>query len=122
MTPPREQAETPARRAGKHDAEVARHRVEEAKVARSLQLGTYVARGVMVGLWLLAASVPLWALKGVVEPLSGKTTVVQANIVVSVTLALSVGLHGLQYAKAQSRKKRIKELRQRVKELEDKLL
>lgn len=104
-----------AQRATKHD-------VDLAKIHRSHEIWKILAYGLVGGFWIAVASVPVWAFQSVIEPLAGNTTIVQANIVVSVSLALSVTINGFQYLKARSDHSTIKHLRSRVADLEQKVL
>jgi hypothetical protein len=94
---------------------------ELAKVRRSAEVWTIVAYGIVVALSIAACALPLLALQSVVEPLAGKTTKVEANIVVSVSLAFSIGINGLQWVKGRGQRSEIKRLRHRERELENRI-
>jgi hypothetical protein len=95
--------------------------VELAKIERSTEIWTIVAYGVVVALTLAALAIPLLALRSVITPLAGKTTKIEANIVVSVTLGLSIAINGLQWVKSQSHKRELQRQRRRLRELESRV-
>lgn len=102
-------------RAGEHD-------VELAKVHRSHEVRSRLAQGLVGALWIAAASIPIWALGAVIEPLAGETTVVKANLIIGGGLALSVIINVSLFFKGRSQREEIKRLRARADRLEKKAL
>lgn len=102
--------------------EPGKREIELAKIRSRAETAQIVARGVVYVFCILSCAVPLLALSQVVEPLAGKETVVNANIVISISLMLSVAVNGLQYAKGRSRKGEIERLRAREADLEKHVL
>jgi cobalamin biosynthesis protein CobD/CbiB len=98
-----------------------KNQIELQRLENDLQVRLRVVQGVNLVLVVLASALPLYMLKEAVEPFAGKETVVNANVVVSVTFALSVMVNIAQYVKGASRKRRLKESRQRADELERRL-
>lgn len=98
-----------------------KNQIELQKLENQLQVRLRLVHGLNLVLTLLASALPLYMLKEVIEPLAGKETVVDANIVMSVTFTFSVAVNIAQYAKSSSRKRRLKEARARTDELESKL-
>lgn len=78
-----------------------------------------LALGWIVG--LLAAAVPLLVVKNTIEPFAGKTTHVDVNVAIAITVGLSLALNGVQWIKGLGRKDETKKLRTRIEELEERL-
>ena len=111
-----------ARGEGRGRGRVSRQEVELARVHGSIEVRRLYAKGFVGLLWIVASSVPIWALRAVIEPLAGKTTNVHANIVISASLTLSLGVNGLQYLKIRSQRAEIERMRERATGLEQKAL
>src|SRR5437879_4024298 len=75
---------------------------------RTLHVLSYAVVG---ALWIVASALPLYFLRGIVKPLAGKTTKIDINIALAVTLSLSVVLNGIQYLKGTFRRSEMKRLR-----------
>src|SRR5215213_1828638 len=100
----------PGRATTKHDVALAE---VERKTARELM--AVQALGIVLS--IAASALPILALRGLVEPLAGKETIVDVNLVVSVTLAISVVLNGLQYLKGRSQRGELQRQRARLVDL-----
>jgi len=61
-------------------------------------------------------------MKGIITPLAGKTTKVDINIALAVTVTLSVVVNGFQAVKGGFRRRELNRLRQRCDDLELALL
>lgn len=67
----------------------------------------------------LSTALPLLVLRDAVEPFAGRTTKVEANIAVALTVTGSLTVTGLVAAKGQQRKRSLVRLRDRLEETED---
>ena len=89
---------------------------------RTLELKYGVRRilaiGFITAVCIVASAPPLLIIRGMVEPLAGKTTVVDVSIVLKVSAAASLALNGFQWLKGSSRKRELKRARDRVTQLE----
>lgn len=65
-----------------------------------------------------ALALPILALRSVIEPLAGTTTEINANIIVSISLVVSITLAGAAMVKIVSQRSEIKRMRKRLEELE----
>lgn len=101
---------------------MAKANVELAKVHLRLERWRHLGRTITGAGWIIACAVPIWAFQGVIEPLAGNTTRVNANIIFSATVAVSVVVNVGQLIKLLSQKSEIKRLRARVTDLENKLM
>jgi hypothetical protein len=79
---------------------------------------TTCLRGFFAVACILALALPV---REFVQPIAGKTTTFTANVVLSVTLCLSIALHGLREAKGYSRRQELKRMRERTEILERRL-
>src|SRR4051794_9863375 len=70
-----------------------------AKVESRAEIGRIVAYGIMAALCIATCALPIFALQGAIHDLAGKTTTVEANVIVSVSLTISFVINGLQFAK-----------------------
>jgi type IV secretory pathway TrbD component len=95
-----------------------KHDVALAEIARKARREAILFRGLVAVAVILALYLPISALQGIVEPLAGKTTKVDVNVVVSIAVALSLALNGFQYLKGRSRRNELKRQRDRIKTLE----
>lgn len=59
----------------------------------------------------LATALPLWMLQGIVKPIAGHTTVIQANLALGVGAGVSISFNVGQLVLAWTRRKTIKRLR-----------
>jgi hypothetical protein len=97
---------------------VSKHDVALAEVRRKANREAILARGFMAVAGLAVLYFPLSAIPEIVEPFAGRTTKVDVNLVVSITIALSLVLNGLQFVKGRSRRAELKRQRERLEELE----
>jgi hypothetical protein len=97
---------------------VTKHDVDLAEVARKGNREAIIARGGVVALGIAASALPIWAAQNIVESLAGKNTTVHVNMVVSITVALSLTVNVLQYLKARSQRKELKRQRELITKLE----
>lgn len=102
------------RKLGKHD-------VEYRKVDTRFELFRIVAYGASVALIVYVATWPLHVVSDMVDSLAGKDTKVDASFGLTVSIALSMTVNGLQYLIGRSRRSEILRMRERIKELETKL-
>ncbi|HSH59862.1 MAG TPA: hypothetical protein VK988_09535 [Acidimicrobiales bacterium] len=72
-------------------------------------------------LTILASAVPLTVLRDIVEPFAGRTTVVQATIGISLTVALSLVVNGAQYLKGRQQRRELQRARLRTERLEQRI-
>ncbi len=104
-----------SRATNKHDVEIERLRVHgETFRALANRGGTAMV--------FAASALPVWMFQGVITPLAGRTTHVDAAFVFSAAISISAAIHGAQVALALSRKKELRRLRSRVSELEASLI
>jgi hypothetical protein len=59
----------------------------------------------------LATALPLWMLQGIVKPIAGHTTIIQANLALGLGAGVSISLNIGQVALAWNRRRTIKRLR-----------
>ena len=64
--------------------------VELSRVEHRFEISRIIATGFTVALCIAATAVPLCFMKGIITPLAGKTTKVDINIALAVTVTLSV--------------------------------
>ena len=96
-----------------------KHDVALAEVHRKASREVIVARGVVFALSVAAFALPILALKGLVDPLAGKTTTVNFNLVLGATVVISITLNIFQFAKGGSRKRSLRRQRDEITELEE---
>lgn len=77
--------------------------------------------GILVIVGVAASAIPLYFLRGIVEPLAGETTKVDVNIALVVTTSLSVAVNIAQAVKGQFRKTEMERERDRADSLEGRL-
>lgn len=92
--------------------------VDLAEVKRKGEVQTRYAYGIVGALWIAVSSLPILALQEIVEPLAGNTTIVDVNLVFSITIALSVIANGAQYFKGRSQRAELRRQRERFDALE----
>lgn len=102
----------------KRDVELARLSVEREKLRLQCERWLHLGRALTGGVWILACTAPLWALQGVIEPLAGHATTVQANVVFSASLSVSVLVNVGQAIKGRSQRAEIERQRDRLTKLE----
>jgi hypothetical protein len=76
------------------------------------------------GAWVLciaATALPIWMMQGVIEPLAGKTTSIEANLPITLVMSASIVFNIAQAAINFVRRKSFRELRGQKDALEDKL-
>lgn len=95
-----------------------KHDVALAEVRRKASREAILSRGFVIVAGIAALYLPITALQGIVEPLAGHTTKVDVNFVVSVGLALSLVLNGLQFVKGRNRRYELKRQRGRLEAFE----
>ena len=81
-----------------------------------------LTRGFVQALFIASFAIPLLAFGWAIEPLSGKTTVVEANIIVTVGITVSVAVNAMQWVKGRSQKAELERARERETRLEERLL
>jgi hypothetical protein len=98
----------------KHDVELRRLDVrgDVAKV---------FAYGVVVAVCLAASALPLLVIVHIIQPLAGKKTIINANLLISVSISASVAINGIQWIKGWSRKQEVRRLRALNQEYEGRL-
>lgn len=96
-----------------------KHDVALAEVRRKAKRDAILAQGLVIVAVVTAATLPLLALRGIVEPLAGRTTKVDVSFVLSLAFALSVMLNALQFLKGLGRKSTIERQRRRLSDLEE---
>jgi hypothetical protein len=101
------------------DVELAKIALEAETRRHRYQIWQRVVEGVRTASWIVAAWVPLQAVRGMAGDLAGKSTTLDANVNVAITVSvfLSVGW-AVSVVKSHSRKKKILHLRKRTDELE----
>lgn len=77
-----------------------------------------LTRGGSAALCIAASALPLWMIQGIIEPLAGKTTVINAGIPLKVSIGASLVVNLAQYIRGTGRKRTIKRLRGRIDEFE----
>jgi hypothetical protein len=92
--------------------------VEMQRLLNRREVGRIRAYGLVVALCIAASALPLWMVQGIVRPLAGKTTHIDASIAISVAITISVVVNGLQWLKDRSQKRELRRLRRRAEELE----
>lgn len=95
-----------------------KHDVALAEVERKAKRETILAYGAVTTIVILAAAIPVLAMQGLVEPLAGRKTSVNVDVVVSITVAISLMVNGFQFVKGRSQSNELKRLRSRLAELE----
>lgn len=101
---------------------VTKHDVDLAKINASIKTRSILATGFCASLQIAALALPIYALHWVIQPLAGRTTRFDANIAISVTIALSVVINASQYFKGRRQRAEIARMRNRMAELERKEL
>jgi hypothetical protein len=96
--------------------------VEMERLRGRREIRRILAYGGVAALCIMATALPLWMVQGIIKPLAGHRTVVDANLVISIGVAVSLVVNGLQWLKDLSQKRELKRLRKRAEELEPKLL
>lgn len=102
----------------KRDIEQLRARADLAQANASVERWRHIGPAMQGTLWICSLAVPLLALRSVMEPLAGKTTVVNANIVISITIAISIAVNIGQFIKSSSQRAEIQRMRERSQRLE----
>ena len=102
----------------RREVEMAQAQGELAKARASIEKWGYLGRTLQWGFSIAALSLPLLALRSVIEPLAGRTTEVNANIIISVSLVVSITLAGAAMFKIFSQRTEMKRMRKRIEELE----
>lgn len=102
----------------KREIELARARADIAQANASVERWRYLGPAVQGATLICSCAVPLAVLRLVIDPLAGKTTIVNANIVISITVALSVAINVGQYVKSSSQRAEMKRMRERLDQLE----
>lgn len=108
----------PARR----DVELAQARAELATANASVEKWRYLGPALQGAAWIIACAVPLLALRIVIDPLAGKTTVVNANIIITVSLTFALAANAGQAVKLMEQRRTITRMRDRIQKLEDERL
>lgn len=94
------------------------HDVAFAEVQRKADRETAIIRAFSITFWIAALALPILALQELVDPLAGRTTKVDVNVVISLALAVSLALNGFQYAKGRSQRSELLRQRERFTNLE----
>jgi hypothetical protein len=113
--------EAKVKNATKRDVELRQADIELAKIHAAAERNRMVGQGVRGALIVMSFAIPIWAMQGLVEPLAGKTTIVKASIVVSISLTASIGGNFFQWLKGRERRHTIGRLRTRITDLERRL-
>jgi hypothetical protein len=95
-----------------------KHDVALGEVHRKAARELAIIRAASIVLGIAASALPIYALKGLVEPLAGKSTIVDVDVVVSVSLAASLVVNGFQYLKGRSQRSELERVRDRLGALE----
>jgi hypothetical protein len=106
---------TASRATNKHDVEIARLRSHGETLRALANRGGWA-------LVVAASALPVWMLHGVVQPLAGRNTHVDASFVISLTVVVSVVVNVAQGALAFSRQSELRRLRRRISDLEPSLI
>ena len=85
--------------------------VELADIKAKAQVHITVIRKVSVVACVLAAALPIWMLQGVIQPLAGKTTIINAAIPIKVVLSASIVVNIAQGIIFSVRHKSFKDVR-----------
>jgi len=109
----------PTQRATKNDVEIAKIRAADNRSIRRFRLFTQLTHGGTIAAWIVAAWVPLQAVRSIVGDVAGKETTFDAtvNVSLAVSVALTISL-ALSVTLNIERKKKVKRLRERTDELE----
>lgn len=108
-------------RPNKNAVEVEKWRYKRERLAMYRELGTRAAQAVSWAVILASLWIPLTAVQGIIEPLAGRETIINANIFVSVGVSVSIAINVGQAVVSSSRKKRLEEARDRTDYLEQRL-
>jgi len=92
--------------------------VEMTRLKMRRDIGMVLAYGGVALVCLLGSALPLWAIRGSVQALAGKKTIVDLSVAVSLTLALSGVINILQLIKGKSRKSEMERMRARMERAE----
>jgi hypothetical protein len=96
--------------------------VDLARLNRRYDIGDVIARGVVVLAWLFAVAVIIRQSEGIVHDLAGKKTEVNVNVVLELSIAISVVVNLGQYWKLRNQRSEMKRERERADRLEQRLL
>jgi hypothetical protein len=77
-----------------------------------------VANGISTTMQILACAVPIYALHWVIEPIAGRTTKFEANVVISLAFTASIVVNAGLALKGRWQRAEIKRMRQRLESLE----
>jgi hypothetical protein len=88
----------------KWDVEMAHARNEATSIAARWKAVTWIG-------CTLSTALPIWMLQGIVKPIAGHTTVIQASVVLGVGAGVSISLNIGQLVLAWTRRNTIKRLR-----------
>lgn len=95
--------------------------VEIQRLASRGEMWRILANGLVIGSWIAASALPLWMVQGIIEPLAGKTTEINATLIASVGVSVSIAVNVAQGMLGQSRKHELRRLRKRVEQFEPQL-
>lgn len=97
--------------ATRRDVELAQTQVDLAKAQALAERYRMIGQGVRSAFIIVSFTAPILAMKGVIEPLAGKTTVVNVSIVVSIVATVSITGNLFQALKSREQRNTIKRLR-----------
>jgi hypothetical protein len=118
---PRTETASAATKTSKYDVEIAQARVELEHAKNKGFAQRSLAKGGAWGIAILAFGGAVWLTRGVVHEIAGKKTVIDADIVMQIGLAISVVINIAQFTNGQTRKRTIQRQRKRSDVLEQKL-
>lgn len=98
-----------------------KHAVDLARVEARYEIYRNISRGFARAIYIAAYGVPIWALHNWIEPIAGRTTVVDGDLALSIggpALAVSVVINVALVAKTRSQKRRLKDQRARTEGIE----
>ncbi|HKG40103.1 MAG TPA: hypothetical protein VKB25_14030 [Conexibacter sp.] len=98
-----------------------KHAVDLARVEGRYSVYRNLSRGFARAIYVASYGVPILALYKWIEPIAGRTTVVNGSLALSITgpsLALSAAVNVALFSKARSQRRRLKKQRQRAETIE----
>lgn len=98
-----------------------KHAVDLARVEGRYAVYRNLSRGFARAVYIAAYGVPIWALREWIDPIAGRTTVVDGHLALSIgapAFAASVVINVALFSKTRSQRRRLKKQRERTERIE----
>lgn len=107
-----------SRQPSRRDVELVQANAEITKARARIEKWRYVGNALTWGVGIASCALPIWALGEALRPFAGESSSIDINVLVSVSIVVSLTLGGAALVKIIKQRSTIRRLRKRIEDLE----